>query len=133
MRSIWSFERRLSGRRDPLARPLDRLLEPGRLDRLQQIVHRVHLERLDGMPVEGGDEDDVRRSAVLDEPVRHLEAVEAGHLDVEEQDVRRQALDDADRLEAVAGLRDHLDVAHLLEHVTQLFPRELLVVDDDGF
>ena len=48
-------------------------------------------------------------------------------------DVRRQALDDAHRLEAVAGLRDHLDVAHLLEHVAQLFPRELLIVYDDGF
>ena len=71
--------------------------------------------------------------AVLDEPVRHFEAVEAGHLDVEEQDVGRQALDDADRLEAVAGLRDHLDAAHLLEHVAQLFARELLIVDDDGF
>ena len=73
------------------------------------------------------------RRAVLDEPVRHLEAVEAGHLDVEKQDVGRQAFDDADGLEAVAGLADDLDAAHLLEHVTQLFPRELFIIDDHGF
>ena len=36
------------------------------------------------------------------------------------------------RLDAVAGLADDLDAAELLEQETQLGPRQLLVVDDDG-
>ena len=70
--------------------------------------------------------------AVLDEPVRHLEAVQARHLHVEKHHVGRQTLDHAHGLEPVAGLGDNFDAAHLLEHVAQLFPRELLIVDDDG-
>ena len=131
MRSIWSSSGASRAGADPLTRTLDRLLEPGSLDRLQQIVDGVHFERLYGVPVEGGDEDDAGRRAVLDELVRDFEAIETGHLNVEKQDIRCEAPDNAHRLEAVAGLRDHLDISDLLEHVAQLFARELLIVDDD--
>ena len=43
--------------------PLDGLLEPRRLDRLQQVVDRVHLERLDRVLVERGDEHDAAAPA----------------------------------------------------------------------
>ena len=49
------FPRRLH----PLACPLDGLLEPCGLDRLQQVVDRVHFEGFDSMAIEGGDEDDI--------------------------------------------------------------------------
>ena len=132
MRSIWPSGRLERRGAHPPAGAFDGLFEPGRLHRLQQVVHRVHLERLDGVAVERGDEHDVRRAAVLDQPVRHFEAVEPGHLDVEKHHFGREALDDADRFQAVARLRDHLHAAHLLEHVAQLFARQLLVVHDDG-
>ena len=82
--------------------------------------------------VEGGDENDIRRAAVLDEAVRHFEAVEARHLDVQKDHLGGEPFDDPDGLQAVAGLRDHLDAPHLIQHVAQLFPGQLFVVDDDG-
>ena len=40
----------------PALRPLHGLLEPGGVHRLQQVIDGVHLERLDGVLVERGDE-----------------------------------------------------------------------------
>ena len=107
-------------------------LEPRLVDRLQQVVDRVDLERLDRVLIVGGDEDDVRRRLRVDHAPRHLETGQPRHLDVEEHDVGLQSLDRAQRLDAVAGLPDHLDAADLAEQIAQLVPRELLVVDQDA-
>ena len=48
---------------DAPPRPLDRDLEARLIDRLQQVVDRVDLERLDRVLIVRGDEDDVRRGA----------------------------------------------------------------------
>ena len=40
----------------------------------------------------------------------HFEAVELGHLDVEEEEVGRGFGDRLDRLEAIGAFRDNLDV-----------------------
>ena len=53
-------------------------------------------------------------------------------LDVEEEQVRFQIAGEAQRLDAVGGLTDDLDVARLLQQKAQLLPRELLIVDDYG-
>ena len=37
-----------------------------------------------------------------------------------------------ERLDAVAGLADHLDAADLAEQVAQLVPGQLLIVDEHG-
>ena len=117
--------------RDEPPRALDRDLEPRRIHRLQQVVDRVHLERLDGVLIVRRDEDDVRRRVRLEHPPRDLEAGQPRHLDVEEHDVRLQAVDGRQRLDAVAGLADDLDAADLAEQVAQLVARELLVVHED--
>ena len=63
------------------------------------------------MLVEGGDEDQRRGLVlVLEQPAGHLEAGQAGHLDVEEHDVGLVPLDRVQRLDAVARLADDLDV-----------------------
>ena len=116
---------------NPPARALDRLLQALRLDRLQQVVDRVHLERLDRVLVERGHEDDVACQLPLDQPARHLEARQPGHLHVQEHHVGLQALDGSQRLEAVGRLPHHLDVAELAEQEAQLVARQLFVVDDD--
>ena len=67
-----------------------------------------------------------------DQPPGDLETGQPGHLDVEKHQVRAGSADGLQRLEAVAGLADDLDAAHLVEQVAQLVPRQLLVVDDDG-
>ena len=69
-------------------------------------------------------------SSRCEEPPRDLEAGEAGHLDVEEDEVGFVPFDGRDRLEAVASLRDHLRGPELFELKAELLARELLVVDD---
>ena len=46
-------------------------------------------------------------------------------------EVRRLLFDHAQRLDAVGRLGDHLHLVNLAQQETQLFPRQLLVVDDD--
>ena len=70
--------------------------------------------------------------AAVDQPPGHLEAVQARHLDVQEDDVGSRRSICGERLDAVAGLADHLDRAELPEQVAQLVPRGLFVVDDQG-
>jgi hypothetical protein len=53
-----------------------------------------------------GREHDARRILLIDETGREIEAVQAGHLDVEEQDVGRQLVHEAQRFDAVAGAAD---------------------------
>ena len=109
----------------------ERLLEPAGVDRLQQVVDRVDLERLDGVFVEGRDEYEHRRLLrAFDEPPRHFESAEAGHLDVEEHEVRLVLLDCGQCLQAVARVRHDLHIVQLLELVAQLVAGELLVVHD---
>ena len=68
------------------------------LDRLEQVVERVDAERIDGVPVVGGREDD---SYVAIETLEQLEARQAGHLDVQEQHVDRVGLKEGERLDGV--------------------------------
>ena len=62
----------------------------------------------------------------------HPEAVEAGHLDVEQDQIRLLLGDGLDGLEAVAALADDLDVGLVLESVAHPLARERLVVHDQG-
>ncbi len=59
--------------------------EAGLVDGLQDIIDGVYIEGLDGVVVEGGGENYVGNfQFALDEFLEDAEAVEAGHLDVEE-------------------------------------------------
>src|SRR5437879_11098444 len=69
--------------------------------RLEQVVERVQLEGLDGVPVVRGDEDDARRLLERSEVARYLEPAHAGHLDVEQEHLRAARRNALDRLEAV--------------------------------
>ena len=75
-------------RRQLALQPLDRAREPIGLDRLEDVVERLLLERGDRELVERGDEDDPRRAL---DALRDVEAGQAGHLDVEEGDVGLRA------------------------------------------
>ena len=63
---------------------------------------------------------------------QHLEAVDAGHLDVEEHEVGGVARDRVDRLAPVGALADDLEVAESAQAQLEAAARERLVVDDDG-
>jgi hypothetical protein len=121
---------RLAVRRgDSFPRPRQRFREPLRVHRLQQIVDRVDGESTQRMLLVGRDEDDLDR---LIEQLEHLEAVELGHLDVEEEEIGAQLGRGLDRLEPVGALRDDLDVGMRGEVLADEPARQLLVVDDDG-
>ena len=60
----------------------------------------------------------------------HLEAVEPGHVDVEEEDVHRLSADLLQRLLGIGGLADDLDPAGRREHPGQPLERQRLVVDE---
>ena len=115
----------------PAPDPLERLLEPVGVDRLQDVVDGVHRKRVDRVLVERGDEHQLRQDIGLDQPPRDFEPGQAGHLHVEEHQVRLQLAGQPQRLDAVGGLTDDFDAADLAEQKAQLLPRQLLVVDDE--
>src|SRR5262245_29789103 len=117
---------------NPLPRSLDDDFEAIRLDRLQQIVDRVDLERLDRMLIECRDEDDVRRQLMLDHLSRHLEPGQPRHLYIKKYDVGRQSFYRSERLQPVASLADYVNSVHLAEQIAQLIARELLIVDKNS-
>jgi hypothetical protein len=55
-------------------------------------------------------EHDARRILFIDEAGREIEAVQARHLDVEEEDIGRQLVHETQRLDAVAGAADDAQV-----------------------
>ena len=79
----------------------------------------------------GGDEDHERRLN-LHQPLDDREAVEAGHLDVEKDEVGLVRLDRSDRLAAVLAAVDDLDVLVRLQTKLEPLDGERLVVDEDG-
>ena len=107
-----------------------RILETLAVVRLQQVVKRVDLERLQRVLVEGGDEDDVRLRV---DAFRELEPGEPGHADVEERDVGRLVVDSAQRFEPVGRERQHLELRPQgREPQPQMLGEIRLVVGDDG-
>ena len=78
-------------------------------DRLQQIVECVHLERGHRVAIESRHKHDDRHRIAL-QPAHDVEAVEPGHLDVEEDEVRPQIFDGDDCLATVTALTGNLDI-----------------------
>jgi len=68
----------------------------------------------------------------LDEPLENAEAIEAGHLDVEEDEVRVVLLDQINSVETVFALGKEMDFGEGFEKEGELFAGGLFVVDDDG-
>ena len=60
--------------------------------------------------VEGGQDDDTALSSSLNQTARSGQAVQAGHLDVQEQHVHRVALRPPQGLVSIGGLPNHLHV-----------------------
>jgi len=60
------------------------------------------------------------------------EAMEAGHLDVEEDQIRDVFFDEIDSFHAVFALREEIDLREGFEEESELFASRLFVVNDDG-
>jgi hypothetical protein len=111
-----------------LPHALERRRQAGAGDRLQQVVGRRQLEGVHRVVIEGRAEDDVR--ARLAERGRDVESGGARHLDVQEDDVRRDLGDALRRLAAVLGLAGDLHVGMRRQQLPQPRPRRLLIVHE---
>ncbi len=114
-----------------LPHPLNRMGQPSRLDWLEQIVHGVDLERLDGVLVEGRDEDHAGLDLAEQELAGDLEASAPRHVYVEENQVGLLLPDDLHGVDAVAGLADDVDVVELLKEEAEFVASWPLVIDHD--
>ena len=116
-----------------LPRPRHRLAHTDLVERFQQVVHRVDFKRLHRVLIIGGRENDVRQPNFLahqffDQP----ETVQARHLHVEEDQVRRSLLDQIERFQAVAGLANHVHFRNAFQKISQFVARRLFVVYDES-
>ena len=112
---------------------LDGFGDAGFVERLEDVVDGVDVEGLHGILVEGGGEDHVRDfELALDQLFEDAEAVEAGHLDVEEEQVWGMLFDEIDGFEAVLALGLEMDFGKGFQEEGQLFASGLFVVNDDG-
>ncbi len=86
-----------------------------------------------GVVIEGGGDDDVGDfEFALDEFLEDAEAIEARHLDVEEDEVGGVFLDEVDGFEAVFALADEGDFGEGFEKEGELLAGGFFVVNDDG-
>ena len=89
---------------------LDGFGDAGLVEGFQDVVDGVDVEGLHGVVVEGGGEDHVGDfEFALDDFLEDAEAVEAGHLHVEENQVGRMLLDQVESVDAVLALADEID------------------------
>ena len=97
----------------------------------RQVVDRGDLECANRVLIVGGHEDE-RRHVLRADRLHDPEAVHAGHLDVEQHQVRFLVANQRDRLAAVARLGHGLDLRLTAEQQLQPVARERLVVDHHG-
>ena len=78
--------------------------------------------------ITGADFFDGRR--IRTEELEHFEARQLRHLDVEEDDVRRQLFRELHGFEAVRGLPDDLEVRDLAQVLDHELPGQSFIIDD---
>ena len=115
-----------------MTRAGQRLEKPIAVERLQQVVECMDVERLERVLVEGRDEHEERQRFAA-EGRDDVEPAGARHLDVEEDEIGLRAADRVDRVEAVLALGDHLEsLLPVKEHPQPLAGERLVVRDDDA-
>jgi hypothetical protein len=99
--------------------------------RLQQVPDGFGLERLHGVLIVCGGEDDGRRIFQRVDVPRDLDAGEAGHAHIEQHHVGTQLAAGSQRLFAVVGFADDFAVVDFGQQPPQPFARRRFVIDDE--
>lgn len=120
-----------SGGRGGLANPQQGGFEAFAAHGLEEVVESADIEGFEGVPVIGRDEDD--GGAVMGfELAGDGEAVKAGHLEIEEDDVGAEAVDQLDGFESVVGFTDDRNAADLFELLTEDLAGDRFVVGNES-
>ena len=111
--------------------PVEERRDPFRRLCLQEIARSTGANRLEKvlLGAGGGQDDDLALRRRLPEPRQCRETVEAGHREVEQDEVRLEPADLLDRLGPVGGAPDHLE-AMGAEQRGESLPSQRVVVDD---
>ncbi len=97
---------------------VDGLEDAGAVEGFEEVVDGVEFEGSHRVLIVGGGKDDVRQGDLFsDEALEDGEAIEAGHLDVEEDDIGLVGADKLDGFDAIATLGDYFDALGGLEEV----------------
>src|SRR6187402_1714720 len=116
-------------RGQPCLRALQGFSETLPAERLDEIVHGVCLERLDGIVLKRGHENGGGHPCRTDR--RHdIHALDAGHLDIEENKVRRLVADSLHGGNTVAAFAQYLDLRIVAQQAHDGAASERLVIDD---
>jgi hypothetical protein len=115
---------------DAFLRSVQRLAESRLVDRLQQVVDCIHLERPYGILVVGCDERNQRHLVLLQHP-HDADAVELRHLKVQQREVRSLLLDGRKRFLAGRRLRHDDDVFEGTKQRGEEGARWAFIVGDD--
>ena len=112
---------------------LERALEALGAEGLEQVVHGMGVEGAHGVLVVGGGEDHGGRTrARRIHQLQHLEAVEFGHLDIEEEQVGGKIGHGFDGFEAVGAFGGDFDFRMRGEQFAEEAAGQFLVVHDYG-
>src|SRR6185437_11261614 len=95
----------------------------------EQVIDRMHVECADCIHVECCNEHEMRQ-CIWRERVHHTEAIDAGHLNVEEHNIGCFDPDRLDRRYAVGCFVNRDDVRVVAQQPAQLLPGRPLVVHD---
>ena len=110
---------------------IQRALEVLGAHRLEQIIHRVHTEGLQGVFFVGGAEDHRRRVLHLVQVGGGFQAVHVGHANVHQHHVRAQPPGALHRFAAAGGFRADFHVGHLHQTFQAHSGQGLVVADQD--
>ena len=99
---------------------------------LEEIIEGIDLERFDGIAIIRRDKHELGQCLAADQVFDDLKAIEAGHLDVEKKQIRRELTDHVYRFDSVARLTDDIYLGNRLEEKTKFLARKLFIVDDQS-
>jgi hypothetical protein len=111
--------------------PFHRRVEADLIDRFEQVVECASTEGPQGVLFVGGDEDDHRQRAGLHLP-QQLEGIQAGHLNVQEQEVGAERPDRDQGFGAVAAFAGDFDLGMGGQCLPQAETGQNLVVHQQG-
>ncbi len=114
---------------EPRADALHGLGEAFRFHRLHQIVHRLRLERADGVIGIGGHEHE-QGWFDIGKGGNHGKAIEAGHLHIEKHHVGLFGADQPDGFAAIAGAADNFHIGKGFQAQRKALHGERLVIDE---